>query len=208
MSYSRRPTRATLYRLAAGVPPIKLRTEGIPDNSNKITFFYGPVLLAGALGKEGIENLDPHAEERAKFDHIPSPPIPVLVAGNRTIQDYIKPTDEPATFIVPGSVLKTPGFDKTGDITLIPFHKMHYQRYIVYWDLFTEQQWKQAKERFDAEQAEIGALEARTIGHIVLVTYDIPAELTKGKTTVTVKLQAHPWRTAGGLFECRTVRAD
>jgi len=113
VSHSHRPTRATLYRLAAGpVPPIKLRTEGIPDNSNKITFFYDPVLLAGALGKEGIENPNPHAEERAKFDHI------------------------------------------------------------------------------------------------VFVTCDIPAELNKGKTTVTVKLQAHPWGTAGGLFECRAVRAN
>jgi hypothetical protein len=40
------------------------------------------------------------------------------------------------------------------------------------------------------------------------VTYGIPPELTKDKTKVTVKFKAHQWRTAGGLFECRTVRAD
>lgn len=37
------------------------------------------------------------------------------------------------------------------------------------------------------------------------VTCPLPAELTKGKTTVTVKFQAHAGNTAGGLFGLRTV---
>jgi len=39
------------------------------------------------------------------------------------------------------------------------------------------------------------------------IAYPIPAELTKGKQKVTVKLQAHPGNFAGGLFGCRTVKA-
>ena len=34
------------------------------------------------------------------------------------------------------------------------------------------------------------------------VEYTIPAELTKGKTTVTVKFQPHPGKIAGGVFGC------
>jgi len=34
------------------------------------------------------------------------------------------------------------------------------------------------------------------------VTYKIPAELTKNKEKVTVKFQAHPGKTAGGVFGC------
>ncbi len=273
--------------------PMKLRTESMPDDPNKVAFFYGPILLAGALGLEGIEDIDPHAEERAKFDHVPTPAIPVIIAADKTIDEYIKPGETPGTFVMDGSILRMPGTDKTGDMTLIPFYKMHYQRYTIYWDAFGQEQWKQMKDRFEAEQAKIRAMQASTIDHIVLgqmqperdhnfkgentnmglfrnhpwrdarsggwfnfemkvapdtpvelscmywgsdgpgrdfdilvdderittehlnqnqpgqffnVTYDIPAELTKDKDKITVKFKAHPWRTAGGLYECRTMK--
>lgn len=275
--------------------PMKLRTEAMPDNPQKIAFFYGPTLLAGALGKEGIEHIDPHAEKRNKYDQVPSPPIPVLLTDDRAVEDYIKPGEKPGTFTVSKSVLRIPGLDTTDEITLIPFYKMHYQRYMVYWDIFTPQQWKQTKEQFEAERERVRGLEAATIdqmvpgqmqperdhnfkgadthkgihrnrywrdarsggwfsfemkvlgdapvklaclywgsdgpgrdfdiliddkkiaterlnqdrpGQFFTVTYDIPSELTKGKTEVTVKFKAHQWKTAGGLFECRTVKAE
>ena len=39
------------------------------------------------------------------------------------------------------------------------------------------------------------------------VTYNIPAELTKGKPKVTVKFQAHPGAVAGGVYRCRTLKS-
>lgn len=39
------------------------------------------------------------------------------------------------------------------------------------------------------------------------VTYDIPADLTKGKQNVTVKFQAHPGAVAGGVFGCRIMKS-
>jgi len=38
------------------------------------------------------------------------------------------------------------------------------------------------------------------------VVHELPADLTAGHNKVTVRLQAHPQRTAGGLFGARTVR--
>jgi DUF1680 family protein len=38
--------------------------------------------------------------------------------------------------------------------------------------------------------------------------YGIPPELTKGKNQVTVRFQAHPGKTAGGVFGCRVMRKD
>jgi len=134
--------------------PMKLRTESMPDDPNKVAFFYGPILLAGALGTEGIEDIDFLVKERDKYDKVPTPAIPVIIAAQREINDYIKPGTTPGTFIMDSSVLRTPGADKTDDITLIPFYKMHYQRYMVYWDLLNQEQWKQMKNRFDAEQAQ------------------------------------------------------
>jgi DUF1680 family protein len=273
--------------------PIKLRTETMPDNPKKIAFFYGPVLLAGALGTDGIEDIDPHAGKRNKFDNVPSPPIPVIVYDDGKISEYIRPASESGRFVMDGSVLKILGSDSTGDMRLIPFYMMHYQRYMVYWDIYSRQDWEKRKEQFEKEQAEIRALQARTIDHfipgqmqperdhnfkgenthkglfrnrhwrdarsggwfsfemkvsadaaVVLscmywgsdgpgrdfdiliddqkiatehlnqnqpgqffnVVYDIPVELTKNKEKITVKFKAHSWRTAGGLFECRTLK--
>jgi hypothetical protein len=50
-------------------------------------------------------------------------------------------------------------------------------------------------------------LNAPKPGEFVDMTYPIPPELTKGKKKVTIKFQAHPGRTAGGIFGCRIVKA-
>jgi len=52
------------------------------------------------------------------------------------------------------------------------------------------------------------ALLGKVPGKFYNVTYTIPAELTKGRDKVTVKLQAHPNNTAGGLFGARTLRPE
>jgi hypothetical protein len=43
-------------------------------------------------------------------------------------------------------------------------------------------------------------------GQFFDVIHPLPDELTRGKEKVTVRLQGHPERTAGGLFGARTVR--
>jgi hypothetical protein len=45
-------------------------------------------------------------------------------------------------------------------------------------------------------------------GEFFDVTYPIPRELTRGKEKVTVRLQAHPDKWAGGLFGCRVMKAE
>jgi len=38
-------------------------------------------------------------------------------------------------------------------------------------------------------------------------TFDIPADLTKGKQKVIVKFQAHPGAVAGGVYGCRAMKS-
>jgi hypothetical protein len=274
--------------------PMKVRAEAMPDNPNKVAFFSGPVLLAGALGTEGLEDIDPHAKEHGQFDHVPSPAYPMIVAGDKMRLDYIQPAGEPGTFVVRQSVLRMPA-GEAHDVTLLPFYKMHYQRYIVYWDLLGLQDWTRMKDQFEAEQAGIRAAEAGTIDHIVpgrmqderdhdfagerthqgsfrnrpwrdaraggwfsftmkvlpdtpvrlictywgsdgpgrdfdilvddrriaterlnqnhpgqffSAMYDIPRQLTEGKSKVTVKFKARSGRSAGGIYECRIVKGQ
>ena len=51
-------------------------------------------------------------------------------------------------------------------------------------------------------------LEQNAPGKFFDVAYPIPPELTRGKTRVTVRFQAHPGKWAGGLFGVRTLRAE
>lgn len=51
-------------------------------------------------------------------------------------------------------------------------------------------------------------LEQNAPGKFFDVAYPIPPELTRGKSRVTVRFQAHPGKWAGGLFGVRTLRVE
>lgn len=160
--------------------PMTLRMEAMPDNPNRIAFLYGPLVLAGEFG-----------------DKRPEPWAPVLMTQDRNPSHWIKP--------VPGEQIRftTEGVAKPDDFTLIPFYRMHHQWYSVYFDLFTEEQWSQRKERYEAEQKRVRELEARTVDFIQ------PGEMQperdhnfQGETTYAGSHQGRKWRDArnGGWF--------
>ena len=179
-------------------------------------------------------------------------------------------------------------------MTFEPFYKMHNdRRYVVYWDQYTADQWKEQEAKHQAELERQRELAARTtdwieVGDVdnekahklqgentaagpysnrhwrhasdggwfsyelkvqpgksqqLVVTYwgsdsgnrvfdvevdgvkiatqqlqnnhpgeffdenyVIPADVTRDKTSVTVKFQAHPGATAGGIFGCRILK--
>ena len=51
-------------------------------------------------------------------------------------------------------------------------------------------------------------ISGKNTGAFYDVTYPIPAALTKDKATITVKFQAHPGNTAGGVFHLALVRTS
>ncbi len=179
-------------------------------------------------------------------------------------------------------------------VSLIPFYEMHHQHYIVYWDKFTTEGWKEKKREYEAELERQEEIKVRTIDMLRVgemqperdhnfkgektntgeafgrrwrdandggwfsftlgtkgnknlelvntywgsdngsrnfdifiddvkiasqklqsekpneffdVYYHIPESLLEGKQVVTIKLQAMPGSTAGGLFDCRLLKA-
>jgi DUF1680 family protein len=119
-----------------------LYTEAMPDNPNRIAFKYGPLVLAGQLGKE-----------------MPDPVYgtPVLLTDNKNINDWIQPVaDAPLTF-----QMKNVG--KPFDVTLIPFYKTYDQYYSVYWDYFTNADWAARQAEYEAEKKRAKDIEEKTI---------------------------------------------
>ncbi|HEX6732504.1 MAG TPA: beta-L-arabinofuranosidase domain-containing protein [Pyrinomonadaceae bacterium] len=256
--------------------PMSLKLESLPDNPNRAAVLYGPLVLAGELGPEdeaGIQGLIL---------------VPALVISDTSFTYWLKPTSgmTPATF-------RTLGVGRPRDVTLSPFYKLHHRRYVVYWDLFSPQQWTIHEADYRKELERARRLEAMTVDFVqpgemqperdhnmqgdrietgehlgrkwrhaldggwisfelkvlpdqpvslvstywgsetgqrkfdVLVdgvkiatqsllnnkpgqffdsTYEIPLELTRGKTKITVRFQAMPGNMAGGFYGLRMIK--
>lgn len=251
--------------------PMALRSESMPDNPNRIALLYGPVVLAGQLGKE-----------------MPDPVYgtTVLLTDNHNISDWTKKSSTALEF-------ETNSVAKPADVKLIPFYNTFDQYYNVYWDFFTPKDWTNRQQEYEAEKKRLNEVEQRTIdicrigemqperdhnlkaseksyvsdafgrmgrearagnyfsfemkvdptvennllctyigddanrgfdfliddrhiatqelkggttGRFFDIEYPIPSEYTKGKTKVTVRVNAHTTKTAGRVFGCRTVR--
>jgi uncharacterized protein len=120
---------------------LALYSESMPDNPNRVAFKYGPIVLAGQLGKERPD---------AVYG------TPVLLTDNRNLNDWIHTTDHPLKF-------QMKGVGKPFDVNLVPFYQIHDQYYSVYWDYFTPDDWKKLQAEYEAEKKRQQELEARTI---------------------------------------------
>ena len=120
--------------------PMHLYAEVMPDDPAMQAFLYGPVVLAGDLGANGLAErniIGPYAPRLgnppADAPTLPNapPPIPPLeipafrAAGN-DLANWIKPAGSPLTFRTTGQ--------KT-DVTLIPLNSIMDKRYSVYWQV-------------------------------------------------------------------------
>lgn len=127
--------------------PMDLYTRAMPDNADRRAVFYGPVLLAGELGKEEVE---------------PIRGVPVFVSENKTVCEFIYPVQNKIL------TFETKGLGYPKDVTLRPFYDMYDQFYTVYWDVFSPQEWKEKQAGYEAERLRIEELNKITVDYISL----------------------------------------
>lgn len=101
------------------------------DNPDKAAVMYGPLVLAGAMGTEGMAGHAPFSDPSLYNDYytyeynVPSSLKTDLQLDTKKLSNSIKPKiDEKLVFVA-----------MDGNIRLMPIHKIHHQRYVVYWDL-------------------------------------------------------------------------
>lgn len=138
--------------------PMNLHTYVAKDPSNKVGIMYGPLVLAGALGKEDFPESDILADH-LKLNNHPLIQVPTLVADKDNVHDWIKK--------VPGNelIFETEAVGQPGNqkMTLIPFYNLHYQRYTLYWNVMDQE----AFEVFvDKEQEELEKQRALTVDEV------------------------------------------
>ena len=127
--------------------PMHLSVEVMPDDPKTQAFLYGPLVLAGDLGDEGITEAMIIGPSAPNLYHSPrpqtqqpgSPPprpdtrpmapqieTPTFKAASADPSSWIKPGDKPMTFRTVG---------QTKDVTLTPLNKLFDRRYSVYWEV-------------------------------------------------------------------------
>jgi uncharacterized protein len=98
------------------------------------------------------------------------------------------------------------------DVTLIPFYRMHHQRYAVYWRSFSHPEWQAEQARQAAAKARREELERRTVDRVDIGDKESEADhQLKGEQTDSGNFLEHRWRHAvnGGWFSYQLrVRPD
>lgn len=123
--------------------PMRLRVEAMPDDPKMQAFLYGPLVLAGDLGAEGLTEAHiigpnmrvgaPNAEQHGsplgpvnRTPPIADLEIPTFRAAGADPSSWIKSTGKPLVF-------RTSGQKK--DVTLVPLNSLFDKRYSVYWQV-------------------------------------------------------------------------
>ena len=264
--------------------PMHLHIESMPDNPRMIAILYGPMVLAGDLGTDNMDVAKHYGPYSAQMGRFVTPVVPALVTADDIARKIVRDS-------TPWLQFRTKGLGQPSDVTLVPLYRIVEQRFTVYWDLFTPEQWTARQKELAAMQARRDDFAHRTIdavdvndptsesdhklqsdkssdahyetrrtreahegwfsyqlkiapdrpAHLVLAypgkqnyprefdvlvdgqklatekideynaddrldrDYAIPEELTRGKSSVTVKLEAHKGSAAGALIEMRTI---
>jgi hypothetical protein len=117
--------------------PMHLHMEAMPDEPRTQAVLYGPLVLAGDLGSEGLteelivgpEGPRMNRRQRPNEPARPSAPpieVPAFQTTGKGPDSWIKPADAPLTF-------RTAGQRK--DVTLLPLNRIFDRRYSVYWEV-------------------------------------------------------------------------
>jgi DUF1680 family protein len=138
--------------------PMDLHTYTAKDDPKRVGIMYGPVVLAGALGRRDFPESD-ILGDHLKLNNHPLIDVPSLIADRNELNSWIRPVE--------GSSLtfKTDAVGQPGnvEVTLIPFYNLHHERYTLYWNVMDEDTYKTF---IDLEQEELNLLRASTVDEV------------------------------------------
>ncbi|GAA5116495.1 glycoside hydrolase family 127 protein [Luteolibacter yonseiensis] len=108
--------------------PPRLTAESTPGGKY-VSFFHGPILLATAMGKEGLQPADFHADGSQPFiqlgrEELAVEKVPSLDAGKSDVLSLVGKS--------PANEIRYPIRTTLGSKELVPFYKIGLERYSVY----------------------------------------------------------------------------
>jgi uncharacterized protein len=109
--------------------PMTLHLVPTNDNPNYAAVAYGPVVLVGNMGTEGVTAPAPFAKDQLDYKNYPVPSdiTDTLKLNGKKLDDVVIPVDgKPLTF-------KTVS-DSNKEIVFVPYYEIDKERYVIYWN--------------------------------------------------------------------------
>ncbi|MCW3060180.1 MAG: hypothetical protein JWQ02_2001 [Capsulimonas sp.] len=150
--------------------PMHLRSEPLHDSPSQRAILYGPIVLAGDMGREGMDKISDYVDNQTVYSNYPAPPVPAMVSSANwsSSNDWTKSIRR-----APGAKLafEAHGIAQTDaghatDVKLIPFSRAQHIRYNVYWNTYSPADWQAKRATIAAEERRQRNLAARTIDEV------------------------------------------
>jgi uncharacterized protein len=147
--------------------PMRTTIERLPDGSDWVAIMRGPIVLASPSGTNNLVGLfanDSRMGHVASGPLIPLDRVPVLLANTNDLPQHVKPdlAAGPMRFTLT-DVVEPPA---TNGLPLMPFFRLHDERYQMYWELTTKEELAARRERLAAEERAKVLREANTLDRV------------------------------------------
>lgn len=149
--------------------PMRTTAERLPDGSDWVAILRGPIVLAHPAGTRDLEGQFASDGRMSQVAHGPLVPLdqpPALICTEEELPRYIIRDDAagPLAFRIKDVV--HPASEE--GLPLIPFFRLHEQRYQMYWNLTSPEKIAANQERLAAAERARIALEAATLDSIAV----------------------------------------
>ena len=180
--------------------PIDLHVETLPGAPDQVALLYGPIVLAGRLGNDGMPS--PFASEQTAYVRFPLPDVPHFVTSSPDWLSRVQLVSrQPLLF-------RTRGLAQPSDVVLEPFFRVHHERYAVYWTVLSPEQWAQRQTAVADVTRRAEALRAAALDYIVAGDANSEgAHAVRARNSQTGTIAGRTWRQAQnpGAFSYRLV---
>ncbi len=143
--------------------PKSLYLEPTAGDERIVAIMWGPLVLAGDLGPERKWSRREEDQDEVKPIAV-SQDYPLLIASPRPVSEWVKPIQgKPGHFFITEVVRKLQEPEKTLELELIPFYRLHRRLYSGYWDYLDQTEWNKRLSDYQAEQERLRKLEEATV---------------------------------------------
>jgi DUF1680 family protein len=111
---------------------MQVETDHAPAAPGIVAFTYGPLVLAGALGKEALSpgaDIVVNEREYGKYNNSPFV-APSLEGDAQVIASRVRHGNSPLEFVIESEAKKP--------VRLVPYYRIAHERYATYWELKPE----------------------------------------------------------------------
>ncbi|HMP83028.1 MAG TPA: glycoside hydrolase family 127 protein [Verrucomicrobiota bacterium] len=149
--------------------PMRTTVERLPDGSDWVALMRGPIVLVSPSGTNDLRGLRADGTRMGHVAHgqtVSLDRVPVLLASAQDLPQYVKadPGAGPMRFRLTDVVEPS----ATNGLALMPFFRLHDERYQMYWQLTTPEMLAVRRERTAAEEREKAAREAATLDWVAV----------------------------------------